>query len=126
MSVTESLGRSYPTGGERLFKSTRLVTVNLIVTALVITAFILGFRDRESLNLLEVYLRERVFLSLLMLPSFFVMAALIPLVPILPLYVMSGSVFEGRTLSFIVGLVGVILFYSISYTVGAHTRDLSS
>lgn len=109
-----------------MFKSTRLVTVNLTVTALVITAFILGFRDRQSLDLLEVYLGERVFLSLLLLPSFFVMAALIPLVPILPLYFMSGSVFEGRILSFVVGLIGIILIYSISYTVGFHTGDLSS
>ena len=99
-------------------KINKLEAVYMLVTCLVVVGLLLYFHDPRLLKKIEVFAARRLLLAWLLMLSLYVFRVFIPLLPSFAFYAMSGRIFPGRFVPFLVSLSGIFLLHILSYTVG--------
>ncbi|MBR6768001.1 MAG: VTT domain-containing protein [Clostridia bacterium] len=102
-----------------MFKEDNRLT-RVYVIALVLFAVGFGFylRNRNLLNEVEEFAARNWVLAWLLMLSLYVFRAFVPFLPSFAFYAMSGRIFPGRILPFLVSFSGVALLYILSYLIG--------
>lgn len=101
----------------------RLVRVYMIALVLFAVGVWLFLRNRDLLTEVEDFAAKNRVIAWLLMLSLYVFRAFVPFLPSFAFYAMSGRIFPGRILPFLVSFSGVALLYVLSYLIGLIKRS---
>jgi len=102
-----------------LFKEdNRLARVYVIALLVFAVGFWFYLRNRNLLNEVEDFAAKNWIIAWLLMLSLYVFRAFVPFLPSFAFYAMSGRIFPGKILPFLVSFSGVALLYILSYLIG--------
>lgn len=100
----------------------RLARVYVIALFLFAVGFGFYLRNRNLLNEVEDFAANNWIIAWLLMLSLYVFRAFVPFLPSFAFYAMSGRIFPGKILPFLVSFSGVALLYILSYLIGLIKR----